>query len=78
MGLVVRLQGQEVVGGTSPLSLDTLWLIGMLVHHNGCFILTPTTKQLPERGEDEDDESDDKYGTESFLSSTTMPANFSN
>lgn len=60
-----------MVGGTSPLSLDTLWLMGMVVCHNRHFILCLTIAQEPIDGKDEDDESDDESGSESSLPSNT-------
>lgn len=62
--------GQEVASGTSLLGLDTLWLMRIVVHHRGCFILTLTTKQSLLRCEDADDESDDKSRSDSYLPST--------
>lgn len=42
--------------------------MGMVVCHSSCFILAPTLEQPPAGGKD-GDESDDKSGSESSLSS---------
>lgn len=46
MGLINRLQGEEVVTSTSFLGLNTLRLLGMMMRHSAHFILTLTTEQL--------------------------------
>lgn len=72
MGLVERLQGQEVVGSTSPLGLDTLRLMGLVIHQGSRWVLTPSPIKLPLEGcEAEDDESDDESGSESSLPPAT-------
>lgn len=71
--MINRFQGHDVVSVTSSLVIDTLQLMRMVVCHDGHFILTPTTEQLPPGGEDEDDESDNESGCESSLPSATKP-----
>lgn len=51
----------------NSLSLDTLWLMRMVVCSSGCFILTLTTVQPLVGGEDEDNEFDDEFDSESSL-----------
>lgn len=62
-----------MVGSTSLLDLDTLYLMGMVVHRNSHYIFTPTTEQPPAGGKDEDNESDCESGSESFLPSVIEP-----
>lgn len=64
-----------MVGGTSPLSLGTLLLMGIVVHHNSRFILTLIIEQPLAGGED--DELDDESGSDSSLPSATEPAGLS-
>lgn len=63
-----------MVGGTSPLGLDTLRLIGIVVHYSRHFILSPITAQPPAEGEDEYDESNDESSSESSLPLATEHA----
>lgn len=69
-----RLQGQVVVGSTFPLDLDTLWLMGMVMHRSGHFILTSTIAQAPVESDNEDDDSDDEPDSESSLSLVIEPS----
>lgn len=41
MGLADQLQGQEIIGVTTTLGIDTLRLMGMVVHRGSRLILTP-------------------------------------
>lgn len=74
MALPGRLQGHEVFGGTVPLRLDTLHLMGMVVRHSSRWVLTPSMiEQPPEGSEVEDKESDDEPESESSLPLVTTP-----
>lgn len=55
-GLEDWLQGQEIEGSLSPLVIDILLLMWMVVHHSGRYILIPTTTEQPlVEGEDVDE-----------------------
>lgn len=63
-----------MVGGTFPLGLDTLQLMGMVIRRGSRWVLTPNSTEQPvEGGEAEDDESDDESDNESSLLLTTKP-----
>lgn len=59
MGLVDRLDTEEVVGNTTPLSMDTLHSMGMVTRRGSMYILTSRHSILPPGpGEDLDKDLD--------------------
>lgn len=73
MGLEDQLHARRL-SVILPLGMDTLWLMGMVVHHDFRWILTPShTEQLPVGGEEVDEESGNKSDIKSSFPSATAP-----
>lgn len=55
------LHGQEIIGGTTILRMNTLWLMGLVIRQSSKLVLIlSTTEYPPEGGEDAEEESDNK------------------
>lgn len=77
MGLVDRLDTQEVVGNKTPLSMDTLHSMGMVTRRGSMYILTSRPSVLPPfLSEESSKESDDESDSDSYLPSSTVPWGF--